>query len=250
MKVSFPAGLLLLFPALALAQAAAAPPEYENLIGPAVRSRPAYDGSKSQRLDLVPILDYEKNVFFARTVQGVLEAGARASVGGGWKLGGQLAYEEGRKASESSLLRNMNIPDVSVGLSAGLHAEWEGKIGPAPVIFVARWRDQLHSDRGSQTDLRGTVGVYESGPVQAGVYAQATWATQKSMRTYYAAPGFDPGGGLLGVSAGVIGSYDLAKRWQAIVNLEAHRLQGDAARSPLTERRSNYYLIGGVAYRF
>src|SRR4051812_33061507 len=63
------------------------PVEYPNLIGPAVRSRPAYDGSASQRADVVPILDYEKGRLFARTVQGVLEAGARTDVGSGLKLG-------------------------------------------------------------------------------------------------------------------------------------------------------------------
>ncbi|TMI20139.1 MAG: MipA/OmpV family protein, partial [Betaproteobacteria bacterium] len=53
--------------------AQAAAPEYPNQIGPAVRSRPAYDGSRSQDVDVVPILDYDSGLLFARTVQGVLE---------------------------------------------------------------------------------------------------------------------------------------------------------------------------------
>jgi outer membrane scaffolding protein for murein synthesis (MipA/OmpV family) len=241
---------LLLLAALVSFDAAAQAEQYPNVIGPAVRSRPAYDGSKSQRTDLVPILDYDQKVLFARTVQGVLEAGAHAEVAPGWKLGAQLAYEEGRKASESGFLRQNNVPDIGVGASAGAHAEWDGKIGPAPVLLLARYRQQLQTDRGAQTDLRGTVGVYQSGALQAGVFAQATWATRKSVRTYYATPGFDPAGGLLAVSAGVLGSYDLSRRWAIIASLEGRRLQGDAARSPLAETRSAYVAVAGLGYRF
>ena len=241
--------------ALALAAGAAqaqtpAPPEYNNLIGPAVRSRPAYDGSNSQRTDLVPILDYERGALFARTVQGVLEGGARTKLGSGLKLGAQLAYEEGRKRSESPFLQARNEPDIGVGASAGVHAEYEGKVGPAPFVLVARWRQQLQSARGAQTDARGTVGVFEKGGFQAAVFAQLTWGTQKSVRTYYGTTGFDPSGGLMNASAGVIGSYDLGSRWQLIASLERRRLEGDAAKSPLAERRSNTVGVMGVAYKF
>src|SRR5438094_379073 len=106
-----------------IAQAAA--PEYPNQIGPALRSRPAYDGSKSQRADFVPILDYDNSLLFARTVQGVLEGGAHAQLGPGFTLGAQLAYEEGRKASESSLLRERNVADLGAGARSARREEIE-----------------------------------------------------------------------------------------------------------------------------
>ena len=228
----------------------AAPPEYPNQIGPAVRSRPAYDGSKSQRADVVPILDYDNNLLFARTVQGVLEGGAHAALGSGFTIGAQLAYEEGRKASESGLLRERNVADLGAGASYGVHGEWETKLGPAPVLLLARVREQVRSDRGAQADLRATIGVYKNGPFQAGIFGQATWANHKSMRTYYGQPGFDASGGLLFASAGLLGSYDIDPRWAVIGSIEGRRLQGDAARSPLTEKKSSYYAVAGVAYRF
>jgi len=252
MKVSFRTVLAawLVLAAFAAEAQAPAPPEYNNLIGPAVRTRPAYDGSNSQRTDLVPVLDYERGALFARTVQGVLEAGARAKLGSGLKLGAQLAYEEGRKRSESPFLQARNEPDIGVGASAGAHAEYEGKLGPAPYVLVARWRQQLQTDRGSQTDARATVGVFQSGGLQAAVFGQLTWGTKKSVRTYYGTSGFEPSGGLMNASAGVVGSYDLGRRWQLIASLERRRLQGDAARSPLVERRSNTVGVLGVAYKF
>ena len=127
-----------------------AQPEQSNLIGPAVRSRPAYDGSKSQLADIVPILDYSSSPVFARTVQGVLEGGAHAEIGSGFTLGAQLAYEEGRKASESSFLRDRNVADIGIGVSYGVHAEWDTKLGPAPVLLLARVRQQARSERGAQ----------------------------------------------------------------------------------------------------
>ncbi len=241
------AGALL---AALVALPAAAEDQYPNVAGPALRLRPAYDGSKSDVADVVPILDYERHAFFARTVQGVLEAGARAQVGSGLKLGGQLAYEEGRRTSESDFLKRNSFSDLNPGFSFGLHAEWEGKLGPAPALLLARWRQQTNSDRGAQLDLRGTVGVFQSGPWQAGVFAQATWADRKSVRTYYGAPGFDPSGGLLYLTGGLLGSYDLSRSWSVIASLEARRLQGDAARSPLAETKWSSYEIVGVGYRF
>src|SRR5437879_2416207 len=136
----------------------AAPPEYPNQIGPALRSRPAYDGSKSQDVDVVPILDYDRRPLFARTVQGVLEGGVHTPIGSGFTIGAQLAYEEGRKASESSFLRERNVADLGVGASYGVHAEWETQLGAAPVLLLARVRSQVRSDRGAQADLRAKIG--------------------------------------------------------------------------------------------
>jgi outer membrane scaffolding protein for murein synthesis (MipA/OmpV family) len=127
MRLFLPA---LLAPLTALAQQTT-PPADSNLAGGGVRSRPAYDGSASQRIDLVPLLDYDGRVLFARSTQGVLEGGAHAKLGSGFAAGAQLAYEEGRKAKESSFLRDRGIPDISVGASLGVHAQWEGKLGPA-----------------------------------------------------------------------------------------------------------------------
>jgi outer membrane protein len=238
----------LLLPLPALSQAPV--PDDYTLIGAGVRSRPAYDGSKSQRGDLVPLIDYDGRLLFARTTQGILEAGARYRLGEGFRLGAQLAYEEGRKTRESPLLQSLGASDIGVGASLGPLAEWETKVGPAPVLVLGRVRQQVDTGRGAQADLRTTVGVYQSGPALAGIYAQATWANQKSLRTYYGRPGFDPDGGLLFASLGALGSYDLGRKWALLASVEARRLQGDAARSPLVERKSNYYAVAGLAYKF
>ena len=235
---------LLLAPFAALAQIA---PEDYTLIGAAVRSRPAYDGSESQTTDLIPVLRYYGKPWFARTTQGVLEGGARWRLTPGLDAGVQLAYEEGRKTSESDLLVRLGLPDVDPGVSIGAHLEWDFRIGPAPTSVLLRYRQHADSDRGAQADLRLNVGLVGSGGFFLGAYAQGTWASSKAVQSFYADG--TAGSGLLHTSLGLLGSYDFARHWSAVAGVQARRLHGDAARSPITESESSYYFNAGLAYR-
>ncbi|MEO8134389.1 MAG: MipA/OmpV family protein [Betaproteobacteria bacterium] len=249
--------LLLLAPMAALAQDPTTDPA---LLGAGVRSRPAYDGSDSQHLEAVPVLRYYGPLLFARSTRGVLEGGAHVEILPGLNAGLQLAYENGRKASESDFLNALNLPDVDIGASYGAHLEWNGKIGPSPINLILRARKNVKSERGTQADIRLTAGVFQAGGFAAGVVAQATWANARSTESTYGVtpqqaaasgiPSFAPGSGLLNESLGLIWSYDLAAHWVLVGNVEGRHLQGDAARSPLTERRTNYYATVGLAYRF
>ena len=249
--------------ALGLVLPAAAPAQSSDdykLLGAGVRTRPAYDGSASQRADLIPVVRYYGRPWFARTTQGVLEGGARMDLAPGLVFGAQIAYEAGRKASESPFLRDHSIPDLDVGASLGVHLEWDGKLGPAPVNFLVRTRQHDRSERGDQVDLRFNAGLYGSGRVTVGAFAQTTWASSKSANTLYGItaeqsavsgfPAFTAGSGFLSSSLGAFGSVDLSRTWVMIWSLHGQRLQGDARRSPLAERTSNYYASVGLGYRF
>jgi outer membrane protein len=246
-------GLLLPMPALA---------ELSNdgLLGAGVRSRPAYDGSASQRTELVPVIRYFGPSLFARSTQGVLEGGARFEIAPGLNIGAQLAYEPGRNGRDSDFLKLRRVPDVDRGASIGVHVEWDHKFGPVPIALLARARQHTESDRGAQLDFRLSAGVFQSGRFGAGLFTQATWANAKSANSFYGVtapvaaagglPAFSAGSGWLYTSFGLLWSVDLTKQWIAVGNMEARHLRGDAASSPLAERASNYYLTAGVAYRF
>jgi outer membrane scaffolding protein for murein synthesis (MipA/OmpV family) len=228
----------------------------EPMLGPGLRSRPAYDGSASQHTELVPVVRYFGQHWFARSTQGVLEGGARMEIAPGLHAGAQLAYEPGRKASESDFLKSHDVPDVKIGASVGVHLEWDHKFGPMPITFLARARQRTDSDRGAQVDLRLSAGIFQSGRVAAGVFTQATWANAKSAGSFYSTaqpptdlPEFSAGSGWLFASFGLLWSVDLSRNWIAVGSMESRRLQGDAARSPLAERTSNYYASAGIAYR-
>ena len=232
----------------------------DSLLGPGLRVRPAYDGSASQHTELVPVIRYYGQPWFARSTQGVLEAGARMELAPGLHAGAQLAYEPGRKTSESGFLRSRGLADVDIGASAGVHLEWDHKFGRMPIALLARARQHTESNRGAQADLRLSAGVYQGGRLSAGVFTQATWANAKSTGSLYditpaqsaatGLPAFSAGSGLLYASFGLLWSVDLSRNWIVVGNLESRHLHGDAARSPLSERESNYYTSAGIAYHF
>ena len=237
--------LLLMVPLAAFAQLV---PDDYTLIGVAVRTGPAYDGSDSQRTDLIPVLRYYGKPWFARTTQGMLEGGVRWALAPGVYAGVQLAYEEGRKTSESSLLQSLNLLNVDPGVSVGAHVDWDFKIGPAPVNVLGRVRQNTDADRGAQADLRLNVGLHASGGLIFTTYAQATWASSKSIESFYAINNADSG--LLHTSIGLLGSYDLSRHWSAVAGVQGRRLHGDAALSPIVETKSGYSANAGLAYRF
>jgi outer membrane protein len=206
-----------------------------TLLGLGVRSLPEYDGSSKQELQPIPVVRYYGRNLFARTTQGILEGGARFELTRGLVAGAQLAYEGGNDRT-----------DVDPGASIGVHLEWDTKVGPAPVNVLGRLRRHLDSDLGTQFDLRAAVGVYGSSALKAWVFGQATWATDEWVRSYYTTGD----GGLLFTALGIEGAYDLSRVWVAVASLSLRRLHGDAATSPITEDKTNYYASVGLAYRF
>jgi outer membrane scaffolding protein for murein synthesis (MipA/OmpV family) len=232
----------------------------DPLLGPGLRSRPAYDGAASQHLELVPVVRYFGPLLFVRSTQGVLEGGLRTEVYPGLHVGAQVAYEPGRRVSESDFLQSRNLPGIKRGASIGLQAEWDHTFGPVPITLLGRARRNIDSDLGTQVDLRLSAGAFHSGRFNAGVFTQAIWGSAKSAAANYAvtpqqsvASGlatFQPGSGWLNASVGLLWSVDLTPKWVVVGSLERRRLVGDAADSPLAQRLSNNYITAGVAYRF
>ena len=259
---------LFLFPmraaivAVGLAAALPAHAELSNdgLLGPGVRSRPAYDGSDDQRFEIVPVIRYFGQPLFVRSTQGVLEGGARMDLAPGLHAGVQLAYEPGRDSDESDFLESRGVRDVDRGVSIGAHVEWDHKFGRVPITLLARVRQHTESDRGAQADVRFSVGVFQMGRVSAGLFTQGTWGTGKATRSLYgltppqaAASGlaaYRPGSGLLFASYGLLWSVDLTPSWVVVGSVESRHLGSEAKRSPIVERSSNRYVSAGVAYRF
>ncbi len=223
---------LLLLAALAWPMFACAQDDY-TLLGAGLRTRPEFDGSKDRTVDVIPVVRYYGRPWFARTTQGVLEGGARWNLRQGVDLGAQLAYEQGPR-------------DHDPGASIGAHAEFDAHIGRMPLNALARVRQHLDTDRGAALDLRATAGVYGSHGVQAGVFAQASFASGKNFRAYYGLAD----SGLLFTSLGVLASYELTQRWMLVGSTELRRLSDDAAKSPFVSRRNGVYASLGLGYRF
>ncbi len=231
----------------------------DPLLGPAVRSLPAYDGSGAQRVEVVPVIRYLGKPWFVRSTQGVLEGGLRKELVPGLNVGAQVSYEAGRQSKHSGFLETRNVADIDRGASVGMHLEWDEKFGPVPMSFLTRLRKNLDSDLGTQLDMRLSAGVFQSGRFAAGVFGQAVWADAKSAQAYYGIdarqaattglPAYRAGSGFVNTGYGVLWSVDLAPKWVAVGSVERRQLRGDASRSPLTQRSSNNYISAGLAYR-
>ncbi len=225
----------LLLVAAALAPSAGQAEDPSILLGAGVRSRPEYDGSRSQRSDLIPLVRYYGRPWFARTTQGILEAGLRQELAPLFWAGAHIAYEPGR-----------DEPRLHSGASAGLHLEWDRQLGRVPVGFLIRARQNLDADRGGQADLRINAGLYSGFGVQAVLFTQATWGSENAVRSLYG----PSNSGLLYLSLGAGASIDLGRHWVALTSAEHRRLRDEAEESALAERRSASYFSAGLAYRF
>ena len=232
----------------------------EKYIGIGARVRPAYEGANSSRGGVIPYLRLYGEHFFARTTQGILEGGWRSQPFSGVVFGAQLAYEEGRITDDSAFLSAHHFDDLKPSVSLGLHAEGDWQLGSVPLNALLRYRQDIDSDNGAQVDLRMTVGILDWHGVRAGLFGQATWGDGKSMQRYFGVtpqqaaatgfPAFDAGAGTRSMQAGLLGDVDLAKHWIGLWGVTYQQLQGDAADSPLTQDRNNWYANAGVAYRF
>lgn len=257
-KLAFVGSILITSPGLAQADEPSSP----TLLGAAVISEPAYDGSRSTNLSVIPVLMYTTGPWFARTTEGILEGGIKKELISDLNFGIQVAYEDGRERRDAGFLKAHNVPNIDPSLSVGGFVQYEKDTGLVPIDILARYRKDIDSSRGDQLDLRVTAGIYggEGKRFNAEVYAQSTWASSKAMQTYYGLtdaeamrtglPAFKPGSGHLSNQIGLWGSYNLAPHWLLLGNVERHQLEGSARNSPLTEVRYNNYVSIGLAYEY
>jgi len=256
MKLKLLVWFFLLSPLCALAEESPA----SNTIGVGGWLRPTYDGGDSQKIVAIPVADYQHNQFFITTSQGIFEAGIKTTKLYGFSVGLQLANESGRDSSESAWLSSKNATSLPASVSWGGQVEFSNSIGPMPFWILARYRQNTDASFGAQEDLRVSAGVYGGERLQAGIFAQATWADNNSIQRYYGISTqeavitglavFTPTAGKLYNSAGILWQYDLSHTWKLVGSIEAHYLQAAALNSPLVTTNVNDYASLGIVYAF
>ena len=235
-------------------------PPVTTLLGAGLWSHPAYDGAETNQTTLIPTVRYYGQPWFARTTFGMLEGGTRAVLLSGFTVGAQIAYEGGRESSESAFLTSHNVVTLNPSASIGIHAELEKNIGPMPVIALLRYRQDVDSNRGAQTDLRLIAGIYGGTQLNAGIFVQTTWADAKAAQYYYgmstqqaASTGlstYNAQAGQLFNAAGLLWSFEVNKEWQLLGSLESRQLKELALDSPLNQTSFSHYSSLSLAYQF
>ncbi len=231
-----------------------------DFIGAAVRVQPVYDGSDQTQTKAIPLVSVERDAWFVRSIRGVLEAGLIARPTQALRVGAVLAYEAPRNYKDVPSLSALDLPTYGTSASFGPLVEASYFLGPVPVTWTLRWRQQLESDRGAQGDVRLTAGLLATDRARAAAYAQWTWATARSQRSDYGIDGataqrtglrlYEPGSGSRYAAIGVIGAVAITPRWSVVGIAEARQLSDSVTSSPLVQEDSGFYGTLGVTYRF
>ena len=190
-----------------------------------------------------PLFDasYERGRFFASTERGIGYNLVQNKI---WTVGAGLAYSPKRKASSNARLRGMG--DVEASPTVLLSANWnpmDDFINVYGVLASATKRSN-----GSFLTLGATVGFPVYGKLSGFVDLSSVLANRSYAQTYYGVTAvqalnsgyaeFRPKRGLISTSASVGLNYELTTAWSLGASLGATRLQGDAAKSPFINKRT------------
>lgn len=219
-------------------------------VGMALTSRSAAEAGEPHRLSLRPLLQVEwSNGIFA-SANGVV--GMHLSNGGPVAYGPLLAASNSRDPSESRRLRGSHAIDGSV--DAGGYFDYY-------LGYNTRLGSSIMYDR-SARGWRGEFGVQKSWndlaphhtlSVSAGVSLAGDAVMRERYEVSRAAGGardYTPSGGLASAGVGVHWNYALSSKWLLSSSASARRLGGEAAASPVVERRNFFTISSGLAYRF
>ena len=240
----------------AIAQAPPSAPDWSVSLGGGALLLPAYPGAASSRLLAVPFVDVRyRQLLFLSPLMGF---GINAIATPRLRAGVSVLPNFGRSASSADRLRGWG--DVSAGADLKVFAMYS--LGP--IALLADVRRQLGAGNGTLIDAGVTRTLYLSRHLIFYPAVTVTWANGLYSRAYFGIdegqsaqalgwgwrlPIYSPGAGLRDVAVALLAVVPLDDRWSVQSFMKAELLLGDAAASPLTERRIQPTVGGIVAYR-
>lgn len=222
-------------------------------LGAALAAAPRFPGASRERARLAPLfsIDYDDRLIIGPTGIGLIALRWQH-----FRAGPILGFEGGRRASDDPRLTGLG--DISAGATAGLFATY----GQGPIAISLTGRQAIsHTGNGFsgllRIDFRRRLGTTRArialGPdLEFGnnEFQQTWFGITPTQSAASGLPVYTPHGGVnrIGVHAGL--TYLVSKHvlWRAFARV--NDLTGDAAQSPIVERRMQYVIGAGVAYRF
>lgn len=228
--------------------------------GLGVISQPKYPGSGETKTSALPMLSASHGRYF---IGGLPGAGVPAGVGVflvqdahlriGVGLGGNL--DKPRKESDSARLRGLgDISATALGSVFASYSDSWWKIGGNVVTDVGG------KDQGTRAtlDLEGRYSPMDRLMLTAG--PSVTWADSKYTQTFFgvdAAQSAQSGlatytakSGINAVSFNIGANYQLTQQWGLGARVGVSSLRGDAADSPITEKKTQTTVGVFASYRF
>lgn len=225
------------------AQAQSAPTSNWNFAaGAGVATYPRFPGSKESRILPVPILTATyKDFFFADTVRGI---GVQDEVLSGLTLSAAIGMSvDERRAKDSARLDDLKSISVAPDVLLGAHYAYERAfidLGLSERVGRQERKGGLLSvDLG--LDLVSNAGLNLAAGVTAHAmdknYAHNFFGIDAAQSAASGLPTFAAKAGLKDAGLFVQGQYQINSNWSLSSRIAAVKLEGDAGRSPITERR-------------
>ncbi|WP_432383369.1 MipA/OmpV family protein [Duganella sp. P38] len=221
---------------------------------------PEYAGADKSRVLPLPFLEktYSNGVFLS-TRRGL---GYQTALGD-FRVSAALGYDAGREDhkenyfSGSDALKGMGRINGSTQavLSVGYQL---GSVG----LNLSTRQNLGHREYGSTYTLGMETPIYSSASDQFSFSASAEYADRKRMQTYFGVTAtqaantgyryraYAPGAGLANVAAGVSWTHVVDRNWIVRSAAGVTVLTGDAADSPLTQRKAMPVLMTALVYKF
>lgn len=217
---------------------------------------PSYPGAASLRLLPVPFVDVQyRDAIFLSPIAGL---GVNALRVGSLRAGVAILPDFGRSASSADRLRGWG--DVSAGANLKVFAVYP--LGPAALL--ADVRRQVGAGNGTLVEAGVTSTRKLARRLILSATATVSWADARYATAYFGVDGnqsaaaltqgwniprYSAGAGLRDTALTLFAIVPLDERWSVQSLVRAELLLGDAAASPLTERRVQPAFGGFVAYR-
>ncbi|WKW39776.1 MipA/OmpV family protein [Enterobacter mori] len=220
-------------------------------LGGGVDVAPRYSGSDKSRVGAAQVVDYAmENGFFISTTRGV---GYGNNIGN-LDYSAAVSYRTGRKdkdvssdsiSSGSDYLRGMGdikgsaivVPGLEYKVTDWLHLQLQAEV---PVS---------ERDNGEAVHFGIISPLYISPKNEVTLALTSSWGSDKYMQTYYgvsaaqsSASGFtrhDAGAGIYAYSLNLDWTHRLTSRWSVLASAGATQLTGDAADSPIVQRKTS-----------
>lgn len=231
-------------------------------LGGGVDVAPRYSGSDKSRVSAAQVVDYAMaNGLFISTTRGV---GYGNNIGN-LDYSAAVSYRAGRKdkdvssdsiSSGSDYLRGMGdikgsaivVPGLGYKVTDWLHLQLQAEV---PVS---------ERDNGEAVHFGIISPLYTSPKNEVTLALTSSWGSGKYMQTYYGvsaaqstASGFarhDAGAGIYAWSMNLDWTHRLTSRWSVLTSAGATQLAGDAADSPIVQRKTSPTGSLKVTYSF
>jgi MipA family protein len=245
-------------------------------LGALLVSTPEYEGAKKSTSGLVPSL----SLSYKTQGYGTFSLGGKG-LGAAWTIidkedysfGVSLGASQGRSdAKDGTVLRPgskflKGMGDIKSAAEFGVF----GHVNAGVPIMLAVVRGSgdgkadakdrsIRGHGGTRIELSTEIPWQISSNIGLSFSPNIVWADKKYNQTYFgvtslqsANSGFktyEAGAGIKSVGLAVGAEYKFTPHWSANVALALNQLQGDAAKSPLVQKKAQTTVAAGVSYKF